>query len=136
MSLRLATSSGHADAMELRDGVAGERSVVIAAPVPRDGERGVSDLLVEPAGVAGVIALTRIVYLWLHRDRRRSLTIERVEGSVTRETYRFSGENISLEVLEQAIEALAGERRPGAGAGPASPEAADGGSGHDDVAGS
>ncbi|MBB4690325.1 effector-associated constant component EACC1 [Paractinoplanes abujensis] len=50
-------------------------------------------------------ALVRIINLWLHRDRRRTLTITR-SGPDTPEVIKIQGEAISDRTLHEAIQKL------------------------------
>jgi hypothetical protein len=63
--------------------------------------------MIEPTAVAGatvVWGLVRIIALWLQNRGRRRVEIRgatREDGSIS---YTFSGENISLDLLQAAIE--------------------------------
>jgi hypothetical protein len=72
------------------------------------GSKGVSHDLVwqlAPTVPVTVGALVRAWRLWLQRDRRRSLHITVKESGATKTEFEVSGENISLESVEKAIEA-------------------------------
>jgi hypothetical protein len=103
--------------LELRLAVLDEPTCQLTARIPAPGEKGIlHDLLVEIgplAGPAGILALTRIVSVWLSRDRRRILTIKSTRiGNSTAVT--VSGENIALSTIEAAIRhALDSDAAPG-----------------------
>ncbi|GAA2646769.1 effector-associated constant component EACC1 [Paractinoplanes durhamensis] len=66
-----------------------------------------SDLLVSLTGPAAVAGFVRLANLWLHRDKRRSLTLTDetvVDGKVQTRTVTLSGENLSEETVRQAVE--------------------------------
>jgi len=94
---------------EIREAIAGNVDLRIGTRTPVPGDKGVAQsLLVEPLGIAGVMAMVRIVALWLRRDRRRRIEIRgetREDGSIS---YSFSGENVSLDLLESAISKVLG----------------------------
>jgi hypothetical protein len=72
------------------------------------GSKGtLSDLAVTIGGsTAAAGALVRIVNLWLHRDRRRSLTITRDTGDGNPEIIEIKGEAISDRTVHEAVQKL------------------------------
>jgi len=62
--------------------------------------------LVVALGTSGTVAsLVRIVQLWLHRDRRRSLTVSLRGGSDDR-VITVEGDNISIDTLSAALSSV------------------------------
>jgi hypothetical protein len=66
---------------------------------------GLSDVFIQlgssTAFTGGVVAMVRS---WLKRDRHRSLTVTIIRGDEEIDRIEVSGENVSLEALEKAIE--------------------------------
>lgn len=73
----------------------------------KHGTKGaIVDLVVSLSGPSSLAALTRIIHLWLHRDRQRSMTISvRKDGKET--TIKVDGSPISAENLAEALSAAA-----------------------------
>jgi Effector Associated Constant Component 1 len=68
-----------------------------------DGSKGVATEIVVSLGTSGAIAgLVQIVKLWLHRDRRRSLTVS-VHDTDDGMTINIEGKNISISTLTDAL---------------------------------
>lgn len=64
------------------------------------------ELIVSLATSGTVAGLARIVNLWLHRDRRRSLTVS-VQTPAGEKVVSVTGEEISVEALTAALDAAA-----------------------------
>jgi hypothetical protein len=73
----------------------------------KHGTKGaIVDLVVSLSGPSSLAALTRIIRLWLDRDRQRSMTISvRKDGKET--TIKVDGSPISTENLAEALSAAA-----------------------------
>lgn len=69
--------------------------------------KGVPVELIVSLTTSGTVAgLARIVNLWLHRDRRRSLTVS-VQTQAGEKVVSVAGEEISIEALTAALAAAA-----------------------------
>ena len=77
---------------------------------PTPGTKGqLSDLAITVGGsTAAAGALVRIVNLWLRRDRRRSLTVTRDDGSGNPVTFEIKGDAISERTVHEAVQKLIG----------------------------
>jgi hypothetical protein len=98
--------------LELRQRLLAEPACRLRQSVPGPGEKGGHELIVETVKLAqnpavattGVIALTRIISLWLHRDRRRTVTITSTDvRSGDSLSITVTGEKIALSTLESAL---------------------------------
>ncbi|MBL7258430.1 effector-associated constant component EACC1 [Paractinoplanes lichenicola] len=77
------------------------------APAATGTKGALSDLAVTIGGsTAAAGALVRIVNLWLHRDRRRTLTITRDSANGTPEVIEIQGDAISDRTLHEAVQKL------------------------------
>jgi hypothetical protein len=70
-----------------------------------DGSKGsLTELVVSLSASGGVAALVRIMQLWLSRDRKRSLKVT-VQTPQNTTVYDISGDSVSVETLQDALEA-------------------------------
>jgi Effector Associated Constant Component 1 len=112
---------------ELRAAIIDESTCRLVAPVPSPGDKGsFHDLLVDVAtGSAALsgsaMALTRILLVWLRRDRRRTLTITSTQAD-NATNITVTGEGIALSTIEAAVRQALG---PGLPIGSASEQAPD-----------
>lgn len=102
--------------LELRAAILDEPTCQLRAPVPAPGDKGtLHNLLVDVATASAAlsgtaIALTRILLVWLHRDRRRTLTITSTRvGNET--TVTVTGESVALSTIEAAVRQALGRGR-------------------------
>lgn len=84
------------------------------------GRKGAIDQVLLGLGPAGIVAFTRIVRLWLQRDRHREMhvTVDHQNGALPLEIH-LAGENLSQQDLQKGLTAaleLETERRSIAGA--------------------
>lgn len=76
-----------------------------------DASKGpLTELVVSVSTSGGVAALVKIVRIWLGRDRKRSLQVT-VRTAENATTYKISGEGVSVETLQDALEAAVRTRR-------------------------
>lgn len=92
------------DINELRNALISEPNCRLLELPLETGDKGLShELVADPLATAGIVALTRIVLVWLRGNQKRRLVLTRSRDSDGQQRYVLDGSGISLEVVEQAL---------------------------------